>query len=90
MGGGGQDWIPILSSLSPAGLLGLGVLLLMFGRLVPRSIMLARMADKDAIIGEQRGYITSLERNNALLRLGNEATVGVVTATAEGVTNAGG
>jgi hypothetical protein len=70
----------LLGNLTPGALLGVVFLLIMFGRLVPLAMVKARMADKDEIITDLRGYITVLEHNNAQLRRGNNAAEGLLNA----------
>lgn len=78
-------------SLTPSGLLGLVVVMVMFGWLVPIRIVRGRLADKDAIIAEQRATIVVLKKNNDQLLRGNTATVQVLDALPDvvgGETNA--
>ena len=71
------------ASLTPAGLLGLVVLMIMLGYLVPLRIVRGRLADKDAVISEQRQTIAVLLKNNNQLLRGNTATVQVLEALPE-------
>jgi hypothetical protein len=74
------DLVPFIGNLTAPGLLGLGILLILFGRLVPRSTMIGRLEDKDTIIARQGEYIQVLKENNELLRRGTETTLSVVNA----------
>lgn len=77
------ELLPFLGNFTAPGLLGLCILLIMLGRLVPRSALKERMADKDTIIARQSEYIQVLKENNALLRRGTETTLSVVNAIPE-------
>lgn len=77
------DLVPLLGNLTAPGLLGVGILLIMLGRLVPRSVMLGRLQDKDTIITRQGEYIQVLKENNELLRRGTETTLSVVNSIPE-------
>ena len=72
-------------SFTPSGLLGLVVVMMLFGYLVPLRIVRGRLADKDAVIAEQRATIADLRRNNAQLLKGNTATVQVLDALPDAV-----
>jgi hypothetical protein len=72
-------------SLTPAGLLGLCVLLILFGYLVPVKIVRDRMADKDALIRQQADAIRDLRANNLQLLKANGITVQVLESTADAV-----
>lgn len=72
-------------SLTPAGLVGLCVVLILLGYLVPVKIVRDRMADKDALIAQQAAAIADLRRNNAQLLRGNTATVQVLDALPDAV-----
>lgn len=67
-------------SLTPSGLLGLVVVMVMFGWLVPIRIVRGRLADKDAIIADLRQANAVLKKNNDQLLRGNTATVQVLDA----------
>ena len=67
-------------SLTPSGLLGLVVVMVMFGWLVPLRIVRGRLADKDVIIADLRQANAVLKRNNDQLLRGNTATVQVLDA----------
>lgn len=67
-------------AFTPEGLLGLVVVMVLFGYLVPLRIVRGRLSDKDVIISEQRQTITALLRNNDQLLRGNTATVQVLDA----------
>lgn len=67
-------------SLTPSGLLGLVVVMVMFGWLVPIRIVRGRLADKDAIIADLRTANAVLKKNNDQLLRGNTATVQVLDA----------
>lgn len=67
-------------SLTPSGLLGLVVVMVMFGWLVPLRIVRGRLADKDVIIADLRRFNAALMRNNDQLLRGNTATVQVLDA----------
>jgi hypothetical protein len=77
--GVGSELAPFLS-FTPEGLLGLVVVMVLFGYLVPLRIVRGRLADKDAIITEQRQTIAALLKNNDQLLRGNSATVQVLDA----------
>ena len=77
------DLAPFLGNLTAPGLLGVGILLILFGRLVPRATMLGRLTDKDTIIARQGEYIQVLKENNELLRRGTETTLSVVNSIPE-------
>lgn len=79
------DFLPFLSHASPAGIVGLGVIMMMFGWLVPVSVMNGRLKDKDIIIKSKDDLIASLERNNKQLLSGNTTTVQLVDAMASNV-----
>ena len=70
-------------SLTPSGLLGLVVVMIMFGWLVPIRLVRGRLADKDALIAQQAQTILDLRKNNAQLLRGNTATVQVLDALPE-------
>lgn len=70
-------------AFTPEGLLGLVVVMIMFGYLVPLRLVRGRLADKDAIIAELRQANTVLKMNNAQLLRGNTATVQVLDALPE-------
>lgn len=70
-------------SLTPTGLLGLFVLALLFGYLVPLRIVRGRLADKDELIKELRAALTAERENSAQLRRGNGAAVQVLEALPE-------
>lgn len=73
------DLAPLIQ-FTPSGLLGLVVVMLLLGYLVPLRIVRGRLADKDAIIVEQRHTIAILRRNNDQLLRGTTATVQVLEA----------
>lgn len=75
----GAELAPYLS-FTPEGLLGLVVVMVLLGYLVPLRIVRGRLADKDAVIAEQRQTIAILRQNNAQLLRGNTATVQVLDA----------
>jgi hypothetical protein len=70
-------------ALTPQGLLGLVVIMMLFGYLVPLRMVRGRLADKDAVITEQRQTIAALLKNNDQLLRGNTATVQVLDALPE-------
>lgn len=70
-------------SLTPSGLLGLVVVMMMFGWLVPIRLVRGRLADKDVLIAELRKANAVLKRNNDQLLRGNTATVQVLDALPE-------
>lgn len=72
-------------TLTPPGLLGLCVLMIMFGYLVPLRMVKSRLADKDDVIAELRKANRMLERNNEQLLRGSKATVQVLEALPEAV-----
>lgn len=80
----GAELAPLVE-FTPEGLLGLLIAMIMLGYLIPLRIVRGRLADKDAIIAEQRAVIADLRRNNDQLLRGNSATVQVLDATAEAV-----
>lgn len=67
-------------SLTPSGLLGLGVVMMMMGYLIPLKVVRGRLADKDAIIAQLQRTNDVLQRNNIQLLKGNTATVQVLDA----------
>lgn len=73
-----MDLAPWVSDLTPSGLLGVGVVLLMTGYLIPARVVRGRIEDKDAIITELRSTVAILRRNNAQLLRGNTATVQIL------------
>lgn len=74
---------PLLANLTPAGLLGLVVVMILLGWLVPVRMLKAIVASKDAVIAEQKAHIDTQGRAlDAALR-GNTATEAVLAATAE-------
>ena len=74
---------PYLADLTPAGILGLVVVMILLGWLVPARMMRTIVAGKDALIAEQKAHIeTQVRALDAALR-GNTATEAVLTATAE-------
>jgi hypothetical protein len=79
-----NELAPFLS-FTPEGLLGLVVVMMLFGYLVPLRVVRGRLADKDAIIADQAHTIARLSRNNDQLLLGNTTTVQVLEATANNV-----
>lgn len=78
-----MDLAPWVSDLTPSGLLGVGVVLLMTGYLIPARVVRGRIEDKNAIITELRSTVAILQRNNAQLLKGNTATVQVLDALPE-------
>lgn len=70
-------------SLSPAALLGLVVLMILTGKLVPVSMLRQQLAAKNDTIADLREALTSERANSAQLRRGNGAAVQVLEATAE-------
>lgn len=72
-------------SFTPEGLLGLVVVMMLFGYLVPLRIVRGRLADKDKIIADQAQTIARLSRNNDQLLRGNTTAVQVLESTAEAV-----
>lgn len=78
-----MELAPYIADLTPAGILGLGVIMMLFGWLVPVRMVRTLMAGKEALIEEQRAHIDTQARAlDAALR-GNTATEAVLTATAE-------
>lgn len=71
------ELVPFLS-LTPEGLLGVVVVMILFGYLVPLKIVRGRLADKDIVIADLRQAVADLRRNNDQLLLGNSATVQVL------------
>lgn len=67
-------------SLTPSGLLGLVVLMILLGYLIPSRIVRGRLADKDRLISAQQKTIDTLLLNNQQLLRGNTATVQVLDA----------
>lgn len=67
-------------SLTPSGLLGLVVVMMMFGWLVPVRIMRGRLADKDMTIAQQKQTIAVLKANNAKLLRSQDVTSQVLDA----------
>lgn len=72
-------------SFTPEGLLGLVVVMMLFGYLVPLRVVRGRLADKDAIIADQARTIERLSSNNDQLLRGNATAVQVLESTAEAV-----
>lgn len=72
-------------SLTPEGLLGVVVVMILFGYLVPLKIVRGRLADKDIVIADLRQAVADLRRNNDQLLLGNSATVQVLDALPDAV-----
>lgn len=73
-------WVGFLQNWTAEGILGLVILCIIFGLLVPARIVKARMADKDMMLAEARQYARVLEANNELLRRGGYSTVQVLDA----------
>ena len=71
-------WIGLLGAPS---IIILVVLMIITGRLLPRSWVADRMGDKDIIISRQADYIEVLKQNNALLQQGNETSLALTQAT---------
>lgn len=69
-----NELAPFLSAHTPEGLLGLVVVMILLGWLVPLRIVRGRLADKDAVIAEQNRTIAVLLRNNRQLLRGNTTT----------------
>lgn len=67
-------------SLTPSGLLGLVVVMILLGYLVPLRIVRGRLADKDIVIAHLQQVNEVLQRNNAQLLRGNDAAVQVFDA----------
>lgn len=78
-----SDLVPFLTDTTPAGLLGLGIVMLMFGWLIPLKMHRTLIASKDAVIAEQAAHIDTQAKTLGALLRGNTATEAVVTATAE-------
>lgn len=70
---------------TPEGLLGLVVVMMMFGYLVPLRIVRGRLADKDITIADLRQANAVLRANNAGLLQGNTAAVQVLEALPDAV-----
>lgn len=68
---------------TPGGLLGVVVVMMMFGYLIPVRIVRGRLADKDIVIAELRRSNEVLLQNNARLLAGNTAAVQVLEALPE-------
>lgn len=66
--------------LTPSGLLGLVVVMILMGYLVPLKIVRGRLADKDVVIAHLQKLNDVLQRNNAQLLRGNDAAVQVFDA----------
>lgn len=73
------DLSPYLS-LTPSGLLGLCVVMILMGYLIPLRVVRGRLADKDTIIAQLQRENDVLQRNNAQLLKGSVATVQVLDA----------
>lgn len=73
------------ATFTPSGLLGLCVVLIMFGYLVPLRMVKARLADKDAVIADLREANRVLKVNNDQLLRGSKATVQVLEAIPDAV-----
>lgn len=67
-------------SLTPSGLLGIVVVMILMGYLVPLRIVRGRLADKDMVIDHLTRVNDVLQRNNAQLLRGNDAAVQVFDA----------
>jgi len=78
------DLAPYLS-LTPSGLLGLCVVMIMTGYLIPLKIVRGRLADKDLVIEHLQKANDVLQRNNAQLLRGNNAAVQVLDALPDAV-----
>lgn len=72
-------------SFTPEGLLGLVVVMMLFGYLVPLRVVRGRLADKDKIIADQARTIERLSSNNDQLLRGNTTAVQILESTAETV-----
>lgn len=72
-------------SMTPSGILGLVVVMILFGWLVPIRLVRGRLEDKDKLIAQQAQTISDLRRNNAQLLRGNTATVQVMEALPDAV-----
>lgn len=77
------EFAPLLTNFSAPTLLGAVFLLVMFGGLVPIRVVRRMLADKDALIAEQRAAIAVLTRNNNALLRTSDATVHVLESTGE-------
>jgi hypothetical protein len=75
-----SGWLGFVQNWTAEGVLGLVIILIIFGLLVPARIVKARMADKDQMIAEAQRYARVLEANNELLRRGGYSTVQVLDA----------
>lgn len=73
------DLLPVLD-LTPVGLLGLVVVMVLLGYLIPLRTYRLHLSDKDATIAAQRETIEALKANNAKLLRGNDAAVHVLDA----------
>ena len=71
--------LPVLD-LTPVGLLGLVVVMVLLGYLIPLRTHRLHLSDKDATIAAQRETIEALKANNAKLLRGNDAAVHVLDA----------
>lgn len=74
--------LPLIGAIGAPGLLALVVLLILMGKLVPRSFMNERIQDKQVVIDDLRSANEVLTANNELLRRGNETAVHISEATA--------
>lgn len=74
-----SDFAPLIQ-LTPSGLLGVVIVMILFGYLVPLRIVRGRLADKDEIIVGLKRLNAVLIRNNEQLLRGSTATVQVLEA----------
>jgi hypothetical protein len=79
------EFLPLLGEWTPASLLGLVVLLILFGGLVPIRTVRKLIADKDVTIADLREANAVLKRNNAALLRGNLTTAQVLEALPGGI-----
>jgi len=78
-----MELAPFIADLTPAGILGLVVVMILLGWLVPARMVRTLMAGKDALINEQKAHIATQSRALEAALRGNTATEAVLTATAE-------
>lgn len=77
--------LSLVASLTPGGILSIVIICIVFGKLVPKSVMEGRLADRDEIIDELKARdvnkdetIKELLKQNRLLTEGARTTVHVV------------
>ena len=82
-----SEILPLVGSWTPGSILGLVVVCIIFGWLVPARMVAKLLAEKDSTIAAQQRTIDVLLRNNNQLLLGNSVTVKKIDALPELSTN---